>query len=203
MAKPPKSRLNQILVFSISFFVALILAYLFIGRLSFRYAERLKAEFEAKQARLQESQELIRSLPDPQRAIDDIEKKIREFNELGVTNKQMPRLIQLLGQAVGERNLNVISIRSREDIKSTDENLPAGVAKIYIEIVLLGSYREISEYVKSLSELPVSFNVEALSFEKKTTDTSEKQTRAGVKELEQKIQLQATLLLSTYMVWEL
>jgi len=203
MAKPAKSRLNQILIFSAIFFVVLILVYLFIGRLSFKYAERLKAEFEARQAKLQESQELIRSLPDPQRAIDEIEKKIGEFNEMGVTNKQMPRLIQLLGQAVGERNLNVISIRSREDIKTTDENLPTGVSKAYIEIVLLGSYREISEYVKSLSELPVSFNIESLSFEKKTTETSEKSTRAGTKELEQKVQLQATLLLSTYMVWEL
>ena len=203
MAKPAKSRLNQILVFTIGFFVVLILAYLFIGRLSFKYAERLKAEFEAKQVNLRESQELIRSLPDPQRAIDEIEKKISEFNEMGVTNKQMPRLIQLLGQAVGERKLNVISIRSRDDIKSTEQDLPTGVSKVYIEIVLLGSYREISEYVKSLSELPVSFNIESLSFEKKTTETSEKPGRAGVKEFEQKVQLQATLLLSTYMVWEL
>jgi Tfp pilus assembly protein PilO len=203
MAKPAKSRLNQILIFILIFFVVLILAYLFIGRLSFRYAERLKGEFEANQAKLQESQELIRSLPDPQRAIDEIEKKVSEFNEMGVTNKQMPRLIQLLGQAVGERNLNVISIRSREDIKAKEENLPTGVSKVYIEIVLLGSYREISEYAKSLSELPVSFNIESLSFEKKTIETSEKSTRAGIKELEQKARLQATLLLSTYMVWEL
>jgi len=159
--------------------------------------------FKARQVKLQESQELIRILPNPQKAIEETETKVREFENMGLSKKQLPRLIQLLGQSANERNINVVSIRPREDIKSGMENLPAGVTKFYIEIVLNCTYRVLGDYIKSLSELPASFTVESLSVIKREGVLSPGESKAPVKNAEGQPELQAALILSTYMIWEL
>lgn len=142
---------------------------------------------------------MIRSLPNPQKAIEEMEKKVQEFKDMGLSKKQLPRLIQLLGQSANERNINVVSIRPREDIKLGTENLPTGVTKFYIEIIVNCTYKELGEYVKSLSELPVAFAVESLTVFKEGSQAA----RASGKNTEPQPELQAMLILSTYMVWEL
>lgn len=194
----------QVAVVCSSFIIVLILLYLFLGRPILRYAERMKSEFKLKQTKLQESDALIRNFPNPQKAIEDIEKKTQELKNMGVTRKQIPRIIQLLGNSISKLNINVISVRPRDDIKRGDENLPAGVSRIYIEIVMSCPYQLIGEYIKSLSELPVAFFVENLLIEKKEEGFVVPAAK-GIPEKtgEKPEELVATLLLSTYMIWEL
>ena len=203
MFKSDINKISYLFGFSSVSIIILILLYLSLGRATFKYADKVKAEFRAKQAKLQESQELIRGLPNPQKAIEEIGKKVQEFEDMGLSKKQLPRLIQLLGQSANERNINVISIRPREDIKSGTENLPAGVTKFYIEIVLSCTYQVLGDYVKSLTELPVSFTVESISVIKSGGPLSSADSKHSLKNPGQQSELQATLILSTYMVWEL
>ncbi len=201
--KSHSNKISSLFIVSFISTIIFIILYLGLGRPTFKYTDKVKSEFKAKQDRLQESQELIRSLPNPQKAIEEMEKKAQEFKDMGLSKKQLPRFIQLLGQSANERNINVISIRPREDIKSGTENLPAGVTKFYIEIVLNCTYQVLGDYLKGLSELPVSFTVESLSVAKRKSSFSPGDSKASAKNTEQQPELQVALILSTYMVWEL
>ncbi len=194
----------QVAVVCSSFIIVLILLFLLLGRPILRYAQRMKSEFKLKQAKLEESDALIRNFPNPQKAMEDIEKKTQELRDMGVTRKQIPRIIQLLGNSINKLNINVISVRPRDDIKRGDENLPAGVSRVYIEIAMSCPYQLIGEYIKSLSELPVAFFVENLLIEKKEEGFVVPAAK-GIPEKtkDEPEELVATLLLSTYMIWEL
>lgn len=205
MYKKISNKILNVAVVCSGFVITLVLLHLFVGRPIIKHANKLKSEFKLKQAKLQESEALIRSFPNPQKAIEDIEKKTQELKDKGVTPKQIPRLIQLLARPAGELNLSVISIRPRDDLKSSDETLPAGVSKIHIEVVISGSYQLIGEYIKALSELPLAFTIERLSIEKK--EERESAVYAAAKKASEKSEekqgLLATLLVSIYTMWEI
>jgi Tfp pilus assembly protein PilO len=175
------NKVSYIFVFTSIFIVVSLLIYFLIGRPVLKYSDGLKSEFAQKQVKLAESQELVRGLPNPQKAIDEIKGKLQEVQDLGVSKKQIPRLMQLLGTAASERNINVVSLRPREDIKSEDAALPPGVNKLYLEIVLICNYQALAEYIKTVNELPTAFNVEALTIEKETDMAVLAENKAGSK----------------------
>ena len=162
------TRVSQVVTFTSIFFIILLAIYIFVGRPVLKYSESLKAEFGQKQAKLAESQELVRSLPNPIKAMEEIKVKLQEVQELGVSKKQIPRLMQFIGQAASDRNINVVSLRPREDFKSEDSELPVGINRIYLEIVLNCNYQEVAEYIKSVNELATAFKVESLTVEKES-----------------------------------
>jgi Tfp pilus assembly protein PilO len=175
------NKVSYIFVFTSIFIAVSLLIYFLIGRPVLKYSDGLKSEFAQKQVKLAESQELVRGLPNPQKAIDEIKGKLQEVQDLGVSKKQIPRLMQLLGTAASERNINVVSLRPREDIKSEDAALPPGVNKLYLEIVLICNYQALAEYIKTVNELPTAFNVEALTIEKETDMAALAENKAGSK----------------------
>lgn len=199
--KPSKKMLDVIIFCSVSLSVLLLL-HLFLGRTVIRYANRLKEEFKLREAKLRESENLIKSLPDPQKAIEEIERKAEEFKDMGISIKQFPRLIQLLGRSAAEHNINVISIKPREDIKAVNEVLPTGVTKVYIELVISSSYQLIGDYIKILSTLPISFSIESMDIEKKEPALESLETKKTTETKTQE-ELICSLLLSTYTIWEL
>jgi Tfp pilus assembly protein PilO len=166
------TRVSQVVTFTSIFFLVLLVIYIFVGRPILKYSDSLRAEFGQKQVKLAESQELVRSLPNPVKAIEEIKVKLQEVQELGMSKKQIPRLMQLIGQAASERNINVVSLRPREDIKSEDSELPVGINRIYLEIVLNCNYQALAEYIKSVNELPTAFKVESLTVEKESETLS-------------------------------
>lgn len=204
--KGPDKKL-EIIIFCSGFVLFLVLLQAFLGRSVIRYSNRLKSEFKEKQVKLKESEDLIKGMPNPQKAIEDVEKKIQEFKDMGVSRKQIPRIIQLLGKSIAEHNINIISIKPREDIKYGNENLPAGVTKVYIEMVISSPYQSLGEYMKVLSELPVSFSIESITLEKKQGGPEYSEAKKAVEKIEEKKtekeELLCTLILSTYMVWEI
>ncbi len=177
-------RVTHVIIFTSIFVGILLLVYILVGRPILKYFDGLKAEFRQKQAKLQESQELVRSLPNPQKAIVEIKIKLQEFQDLVVSKKQVPRLMQLLGQTASEHNITVVSLRPREDIKNENGELPAGINKIYLEIVVICSYQTLAEYVKSVSELPPAFNVESLTMEKGSETLALLETKSSSKNLD-------------------
>jgi len=157
MFKRSGSKLTQamVLVFLLALFLDVL--HLSWGRSLFEATKKLKSDFTARQNELQKQEELIRAVPDPFKAIEDIEKKAEEFKDIEVSKRQVPRLIHMLGRSASERSLNIISIRPRDDIKNTNETLPAGVAKVYVELVMSSSYQLLGEYLADLNKLSVSF----------------------------------------------
>lgn len=175
------NRVSQIIVFTSISIGVWLLVYIFVGRPVLKYFDTVKAEFGQKQAKLLESQELVRSLPNPEKAINEIKDKLQEFQDLGVSKKQIPRLMQILGQAASERNIAVVSLRPREDIKSEESELPAGINKIYLEIVLSCNYQALADYIRAINELPTAFKVESLAVEKESETLAPLESKSGSK----------------------
>ena len=204
--KIPQNKLLQVsLVFSI-LLAALILLYMFLGRPVFKYSNDLKAEFISAQDKLSESERLIRNFPNPQKEMGELEKKAQELRDMGASTKQLPRLIQSLALPANNLNINVSSIRPREDLKADNENLPAGVTKIYVEVVMSCSYQTLAEYIKAVNELPTNFIIERLAIEKKAEESRESDAetkKTPEKNQEKPVELNINLLLSTYMIWEI
>lgn len=202
-----RNNTQYIMIYAGVFAGVMIVLYLLVGRPIFNYVQRMRNEFAAKQKQLQDAEELVRGVPNPQQAIEEIQQKVAEFRKTGVSGKQLPRIMQVLGQSLQEFDIAVVSIRPREDIRSDQENLPAGVNKAHIEMIFVCSYRVLGAYMKKLAELPGSFVVESLALAGEEEKTLPEKAPAGQKAKpespapEQKIQVR--MLVSTYMVWEL
>jgi len=204
--KIPENKLFRVSLTSSILLAALILLYALLGRPVFKYSDNLKAEFISTQEKLSESERLIRNFPNPQKEMGELEKKAQELRNMGASTKQLPRLIQSLAMPANNLNINVSSIRPRDDLKAENENLPAGVTKIYVEVVMSCSYQTLAEYIKAVHELPTNFIIERLAIEKKEEDAGEldaETKKTPEKNQEKPIELSANLLLSTYMIWEI
>ncbi len=174
-------RVSYVIVFTSIFIGVWLLIYFVVGRPVLKYSNGLKAQFAEKQAKLLESQELVRSLPNPKKAIEEIKGNLKEVQDLGESKKQIPRLMQLLGETASKQDLNVVSLRPREDIKNEESGLPEGISKIYLEIVLSCSYQALAQYIKSVNELPMAFKVETLFVEKESETLAPLETKSGSK----------------------
>ena len=204
--KIPENKLFRVSITSSILLTALILLYALLGRPVFKYNNNLKVEFISAQEKLSESERLIRTFPNPQKEMGELEKKAQELRNMGASTKQLPRLIQSLAMPANNLNINVSSIRPRDDLKAENENLPAGVTKIYVEVVMSCSYQTLAEYIKAVNELPTNFIIERLAIEKKEEDAGEldaETKKTPEKNQEKPIELSANLLLSTYMIWEI
>ena len=204
--KIPQNKLFRVSLTSSILLTVLILLYVLLGRPVFKYSDNLKAEFISTQEKLSESERLIRNFPNPQKEMGELEKKAQELRNMGASTKQLPRLIQSLAMPANNLNINVSSIRPRDDLKAENENLPAGVTKIYVEVVMSCSYQTLAEYIKAVHELPTNFIIERLTVEKKEEDAGEldaETKKTPEKNQEKPIELSANLLLSTYMIWEI
>lgn len=195
MAKAAPSRFMYIVIFSISGVVAVTALYFIAGRPSLRYAADMRGRFVSYQERLQQAQDLVRSLPDPQRSLEDIERKHAQFRETSGAGKQLPKIIQALGQSVVGKQINVISIRPKDDVRAGVEGIPAGVRKLFLEMIFSGSYQDIGEYTQALSSLPGVFTIEAMTIDRQERDASRPADRSGL--------LTVNCIISTYMVGDL
>jgi len=205
MAKKNGNTLRDIAVIFVVSAVILALIQVFLGGALAKAANKLKIEFSEQQFKLQESEALIRALPDPKKAMEDIAKKEEELKDAEINKKQVPRLVTLLGASISQYNMSVASIRPRDDIRSSSENLPPGVNKVYIEVVLNCSYQELGEYLANLGKLQVAFIVESITIDKKAGKDIAAVVQDKLKEKDpgKPRDLVATLLLSTYMVLEI
>ncbi len=173
------NKVPRIIVFILVILGVWLASYLLVGRPVIKYFGRLKAEFGQKQVRLQESQDLVRSLPNPQKAIEELKVVQKEFQDSAVNMKNIPRLLQLLNQTAGERGIRIVSLRHREDIKNENSELPEGISKIYLEVAVVCEYKELAEYVKADGGLPLDFKVESMTVEKDMGEEDVSEVKSG------------------------
>lgn len=200
-----QNKMLQVALTSSTGFIILLLSYFFIRGPIVKYKQKLKADFALAQEKLKETEDLVRRFPNPQKATEELEKKSEELKEMGVTSRQIPRLIQLLALPATKLNINISAIRPRDDIKAGNENLPPGVDKVYLEMVINSSYQLLADYTKALAELPTTFIIERLTIEKKASEQNDTETphKTTEKAQEKQDELLITLLVSTYSVLEI
>ena len=205
MQIPKLDKKIETIVIGSGFLLVLILLYAFPGRALFKQKSKLRGEFLAHQESLKESEGLIRAFPHPQKEIAEIENKAQELRDMGASTRQLPRIIQLLAVPANQLNINVISIRPRDDLNLEAENLPPGVTKVYIELLMNCPYQLFAEYTKAVSGLPTSFIMERMSIEKRgEEDAPAYQAKASAdKTGDKSSELYITMLLSTYLILDI
>ena len=129
---------------------------------------------------------MVNSVPNPQKEIEILQTRLQRLKEKAIDKEQIPRIIQQLSQETAKLDIEVTSIKPREDIKDLFSNLPEGVSKVYIEVKIRCPYQILVKYLEALNSLPLLFTVEDLSIEK---------FKAGVTE-----SLDVLLLLSAYVM---
>jgi Tfp pilus assembly protein PilO len=205
--KRTNNKVTELLLVIGIFLAALVVMYIVLWMPAMRKAESFKAQLREKQHVIQEAEGLIRTVPNPKKAIEDLEKKAEEFKDIELNKKQIPRIINLLGRSISGRDITLIAVRPRDDIKTDAENLPAGVSKVYIEMILSCSYRDLGEYLDALTKLPLTFIIDSLNITKQ--QAAPVQPESGKAKSQEKGRdkkegpIVATILFSTYMVWEM
>ena len=172
-----------------------ILASLFIAGNHFIILPLKKVEEELKNAQfeLAKMEKMIREVPNPEKNIEEIQKKIEKLKEKAASRRELPRIIQQLTKKSSELGIEIISIRPLEETTMEGKNLPAGVSKAYVEVILKASYKKIGEYLKAIRELPIILTLESLSI----TKPAEEEIGKGENTLI------ATLVISSYTVWKI
>ena len=196
MFKVKKNKTTQIIITCLIYFAVLVLIYIFIALPISRRSDRLRSELGLQNKTLKEYEDLIRSYPNPEKEIEMIEAKIEELKVKAASREPIARIIQQLARKTNELNINTLSIRPKEDIRYAQEQLPEGVSKVYIEIVMLSTYKVVGDYLKALTELPIILTVESMSIQKQQ-EIPLSQSASG------DVELLVTLLLSAYMVLEI
>ena len=172
-----------------------ILVGLFIAGNHFIILPLKKVEEKLKdaQSELAKMEKMIREVPNPEKSIEEIQKKIKELKEKAASRRELPRIIQQLTKKSSELGIEIISIRPLEETAIKEKNLPAGVSKAYVEVILKASYKKIGEYLKAIKDLPVILTLESLSI----TKPAEEEMGKGENTLI------ATLVISSYTVWKI
>lgn len=171
----------------------LILLYFLIGKSVLKFTQGAENEFKARQARLLEVQELVRSLPNPEKAAEELERTDAALKEIRYDKKQLPKLIQWMAKAAADAGVEVITIRPRDDLKASGP-VPPGVNRVPMELVLYCEYKGLAEYLQALAAPPYSFFIESLTLSKRET--------GGEDGSKGRVPLEAVIIAGTYMVWE-
>ena len=182
----------------ISIFLVL---HFFPGRYIFRMLDKEKKAVGEMQKKLSEIETLVRNNPNPKKKIEEIKAKMEDFKRKAVSEKELPRIIQQLTKKSSELDIEIISIKPIDKPPFKTRELPQGVSKAYIEVVLKAPYKVLSEYIKALGEMPIVFTIESLVFEK--FEGMEREKPLGEETTETSRKILATLLISSYSVWKL
>ena len=110
---------------------------------------------------LTEYQEMVRREPNPDKAIEALQDRIRRFNERASRREEVPRIVQRLSQNIGTLDIELSGITPRDDLKAAG-TLPEGVSKVFIEVRLRCPYQALGQYLEKLNELTALFTVEDL-----------------------------------------
>jgi len=155
--------------------------------------KKIEKKLKDAQSDLAKMEKMIREVPNPKKNIEEIQEKMEELKKKAASRRELPRIIQQLTKKSSELGIEIISIRPLEEISMEGKNLPAGVSKAYVEVVLKASYKKIGEYLKAIKELPIILTLESLSIAKPVEEEIGKGENTLI----------ATLVISSYTVWKI
>jgi len=128
----------------------------------------LKKELRQSYAKLNETQAKVNALPDPKKKIAGLKEKEKELLKKVTTLEETPVVIKDMVQKIKGHSIDIISIEPREE-----ESKPVRkgeVKKAYIELKLLGNFKDFGKFMEELEGNNPVFTVEELAL-----NASEKQ----------------------------
>jgi Tfp pilus assembly protein PilO len=195
MFKIAKNKITYLIILFLSYALVLGGLYVFLGRRLLSYSNELRNRLVEQSKEIEETKNLIKAIPNPDKEIANVEEKIRELRDKAVTKEQVPRIIQQLTRRSSELNINIVSIKPLTAPEESGDKLIQAVNKVYIEVVMSCPYPTMGDYLKALTELPILFTVESIVIENKEDVPTSASKKAP--------EVLVNLLLSTYMVLEL
>ena len=150
-----------------------------------RKVQEFRRELEPLLTQAGQYQQMVQREPNPDKAIEALQVRIRRFNERASRREEIPRIVQQLSQNASPLDIEVVGISPREDLKAPG-SLPEGVSKVYMEVKLRCPYKALGQYIERLNTLAALFTVEDLKI---TRDLKEPTSVLGVE-----------LILSTYVL---
>jgi len=155
--------------------------------------KKIEKKLKDAQSDLAKMEKMIREVPNPKKNIEEIQEKMEELKKKAASRRELPRIIQQLTKKSSELGIEIISIRPLEETSMEGRNLPAGVSKAYVEVILKASYKKIGEYLKAIRGLPIILTLESLSITKPAEEEIGKEENTLI----------ATLVISSYTVWKI
>lgn len=180
-----------------------LLIFLFLhftaGRWCFKELQREQSDMEDMQGKLEETEKLVKDYPNPEKSIEEIKAKMNELKNKSISEKELPRVIQQLTKKSSELGIDIITIKPTKDLPFTDTNMPSGISKAYIEIVIKTPYKNLGTYLKALDDLPTVYTIERIII-KKAAETEEDVTK---KKKEEEGQVVANMIISSYTILQI
>ena len=159
------------------------------------------------QARLDQTKQLLHEYPEARNRTKDILARIDALREKSVSTKGLPKINKEITQKASELKIDIISIKPVEKPNFSETNLPQGVSKAYIEVVMRASYKTIGDYLNAIKQMPFSLTVEEVSLERSSeSDATGRgmnaaKPRPGAKENASGGEVVATILIGSCMIW--
>lgn len=150
-----------------------------------RKVQEFRRELGPLLVQITQYQQMVQREPNPDKAIEALQVRVRRFNERAARREEIPRIVQQLSQNAAPLDIEVVGITPREDLKAPGL-LPEGVSKVYMEVNLRCPYKALGQYIERLNTLAALFTIEHLKI---TKDPREPTGALGVE-----------LILSTYVL---
>ncbi|MDD5654977.1 MAG: hypothetical protein PHR91_04965, partial [Candidatus Omnitrophica bacterium] len=119
MIKLTKSKISYLVVLFISYSLIFAALYFILGRRLLEHSDSLKDKLTLQAKEINETRDLVKAIPNPEKEIATVEDKIRELRDKAVTKEQAPRIIQQLTRKSSDLNINIISIKPLAQTEDT------------------------------------------------------------------------------------
>ena len=124
--------------------------------------QKEKTRVHALSEELKEIQTLIEKCPDAQDKIIKAKSAAREFEKKICSERELPRVIQQLASSAQNLNIEIVSIRPLKG-NVLKEDMPQGINKNYVEVVVKGSFKTLQDYLASLDKTSMILTVDAFN----------------------------------------
>jgi len=157
-----------------------------------RRLENNQKELDIKKVELEKTLNLVKLVPNPAKAIEELANEQRKLKEKSVSERELTKIIQELINKSTELGIEITSMRPKEDLATQNENY-SGINKAYIEMTIKCPYSALGEYLEKLSEVEILLTLEHIRIKSADQFNEAKKTQKG-----EEGDVLTTMVLSTY-----
>lgn len=141
-----------------------------IGETANKRLENYKELLKQKQKKVGEIEVLMGQYPDPKKSTGEVKQKQRELEGKFISERELPRAMQMLTEKSSELNMEM-SLKPVRELSFKELPPPQGITKIYLEMEIKAAYTALGDYLKAIEALPITFTVESFHLEREEDET--------------------------------
>jgi Tfp pilus assembly protein PilO len=190
-----KDRTIRVIAKIVIVIFSLVLIYVGGQKLALTPMVKAKKRLEEVQKNLKDIEVLVKDNPDPKKKIEDIKTRIDDLDKKSVTEKDIAKGMKILTQKSAGMNVEIVAVKpiKEKELTFKDSNVPAGIAKTYMEVSCKATYKDLAEYIKAIKDMPVTFTIEGIIIDKISEDEE-----LNKKKKEEGGKVMAVMLISSY-----